>query len=487
MTDIQPPSTPSSSLPPLCGLGGELNAARALIADKRLYPVRDPAAFTSLRSVAACALHMHQPNIPAGPGGSIISNLQFMLEHGSDGDRYNATVFRDCYKRLGTIIPTLVGEGYDPRIMVDYSGSLLYGLEAMGATEVIESLRLLAVDPRYRVCVEWLGTAWGHAVAPSTPVQDFRLHVEAWQHHFAAIFGAEAVARVKGFSPPEMALPNHPDVAYGFVKTLVDCGYHWVLVQEHTVEEPETGHSPRHPHIPHRLVCRNSEGDEASIICLIKTQGSDTKLVAQMQPWFEASSLPHATIKGISVPPIVSQIADGENGGVMMHEFPPKFIEVAKLATGASTPLMNGTEYLEHLAAIGVTERDFPILQPTKQKQLWTRFTPGKNNAHQLASTITELTKSDHSFHMEGGSWTSNISWVRDYDRLLLPMDKVSSLFYERVLKPKLPTSDPRYNEALFLLLNAQTSCFRYWGEGVWVDYGVEFCSRLQKMLEFAG
>jgi hypothetical protein len=204
-----------------------------------------------------------------------------------------------------------------------------------------------------------------------------------------------------------------------------------------------------------------------------------------MQPWYEATSLPHATIKGISVPPIVSQIADGENGGVMMHEFPPKFTEVAKLATGASTPLMNGTEYLEHLAAIGITERDLPILQPTKQKQLWTRFTPGKNNAQQLASTIAELARADHSFHMEGGSWTSNISWVRDYDRLLLPMDKVSSLFYERVLKPKLPTSDPRYNEALFLLLNAQTSCFRYWGEGVWVDYGVEFCSRLEKMLEF--
>jgi hypothetical protein len=36
-------------------------------------------------------------------------------------------------------------------------------------------------------------------VAPSTPVQDFRLHVQAWQHHFAAIFGLGALERVRGF------------------------------------------------------------------------------------------------------------------------------------------------------------------------------------------------------------------------------------------------------------------------------------------------
>ena len=81
---------------------------------------------------------------------------------------------------------------------------------------------------------------WGHAVAPSTPVQDYRLHVEAWQHHFAAMFGLEALERVRGFSPSEMALPNHPDVAYEFVKTLNECGYHWVLVQEHSVEQSPT-------------------------------------------------------------------------------------------------------------------------------------------------------------------------------------------------------------------------------------------------------
>jgi pimeloyl-ACP methyl ester carboxylesterase len=40
-------------------------------------------------------------------------------------------------------------------------------------------------------------------------VQDYRLHVRAWQHHFAAIFGLEALGRGARLSPAEMALPNH--------------------------------------------------------------------------------------------------------------------------------------------------------------------------------------------------------------------------------------------------------------------------------------
>lgn len=126
----------------------------------------------------------------------------------------------------------------------------------MGAGDVLDALRQITVGEA-RDAVEWLGCPWGHAVAPPTPVQDYRLHVRAWQHHFAAIFGTEALARVRGFSPAEMALPNHPDVAHEFVRTLTDSGYTWVLVQKHTVETPDGG-AVRTPHVPHRLVCTSS-------------------------------------------------------------------------------------------------------------------------------------------------------------------------------------------------------------------------------------
>ncbi len=86
---------------------------------------------------------------------------------------------------------------------------------------------------------------------------------------------------------------------------------------------------------------------------------------------------------------------------------------------------------------------------------------------------------------MEGGSWTNNISWVRGYDSLLGPMEKMSSHFNEVVLKQKkVVTDDPRFRKALFHLMSAETSCYRYWGQGVWVDYGVELCRRAHEIIE---
>jgi hypothetical protein len=311
-------------------------------------------------------------------------------------------------------------------------------------------------------------------------VQDYRRHVLAWQQHFAAIFGWSALERVRGFSPSEMALPNQPDVAYEFVKTLVDCGYQWVLVQEHTVEQPEDGWNP---HLPHRLVCTNSKGETAEIIAIVKTQGSDTKLVAQMQPWFEAQGLQRLELAGKQVPPLVTQIADGENGGVMMNEFPPKFMEVVHNASGSEVPLMNASEYLEHLFALGIKPGDLPVITPLFHKKIWERMQPG-DGPDKLNQVIETLRKEDHQFHMDGGSWTNNLSWVKGYDNVLAPMEQVSVRFHEKIDGKDISTDDQRYRNALFHLLSSQTSCYRYWGQGLWTDYGREICRRAENILE---
>src|SRR5512142_1417854 len=361
--------------PNICGSEQRIEEA---IRDRGTDPVflaPGAAGFNDVDSAFAVALHMHQPLIPAGGPdlrkAPIISNLQWMLDNPGIGDNHNAPVFLWCYKRMGEFVPQLLDEGLAPRVMLEYSGTLLHGLRQMGAHDVLDALAGITTDARNRQAAEWLGCPWGHAVAPSTPVQDYRLHVRAWQHHFAALFGLEALSRVRGFSPAEMALPNHPDTAYEFVKTLKDCGYQWVLVQEHTVERPENGQGPERKHVPHRLVCRNSKGEEASIIAVIKTQGSDTKLVAQMQPYYEAKGLSRWDLAGKKAPPLVTQIADGENGGVMMNEFPGKYMEVMRECSGSNTPAMNATEYLEHLFAQGIKEEDLPVVQPICQKRIW--------------------------------------------------------------------------------------------------------------------
>lgn len=468
--------------------GNESQVAQALAAGagKDLYRSRGGVDFGSIRAATAIALHQHQPLIPAGGGdlrtATIISNLQYMMEHQDIGDNYNAPAFAWCYKRMGEFIPQLVGEGKSPRVMLEYSGTLLHGLRHMGQNDVIDALKTITCNADYYWTTEWLGMPWGHAVAPSTPVQDFRLHVRAFQHHFAAIFGWEALERVRGFSPSEMALPNHPDVAYEFVKTLKDCGYQWVLVQEHTVEHPENGWHPQHPHLPHRLVCTNSKGESASIIAIVKTQGSDTKLVAQMQPWYEAQSLNRLELAGKSVPPLVTQIADGENGGVMMNEFPGKFMEAARESSGSDVPLMNGSEYLEHLFAMGVKESDLPEIQPLFHHKIWAQMSPG-DGPERLEKVIDELKQSDHRFHMEGGSWTSDLSWIKGYENVLGPMDEVSVLFNEKVLVPGVSSDEHRYRNALFHLMSSQTSCYRYWGQGLWTDYARELCRRTSDIL----
>ncbi len=465
--------------------GSEDLVARAMARNGPFYLPDSGIDFGRIRSAFSIALHMHQPLIPAGGGdlrtAAVISNLKYMMDNPGIGDNHNASVFHWCYKRMGEFIPQLTGEGRQPRVMLDYSGTLLHGLRAMGLDDVFDNLKRITLDPAYRRSVEWLGTAWGHAVAPSTPVQDFRLHVQAWQHHFAAIFGFDALSRVRGFSPPEMALPNHPDVAYEFVRTLRDAGFRWLLVQEHSVENPD-GSGIRRPHVPHRLVARNSRGETASIVAIVKTQGSDTKLVAQMQPYYEAKGLSRVDLGGKSVPQLVTQVADGENGGVMMNEFPPKYMDVTREASGSDTPAVNVSEYLEYLDAMGVREEQYPPIQPIMQKRIWDRLQPA-GGPEALEKTIEELRKQDGRFHMEGGSWTNNLSWVRGYESVLGPMEQVSALFSQKTQGVR--TSDARYRNALFYLLTSQTSCYRYWGSGIWTDYGRELTRRTHDILQY--
>ncbi|CCQ73025.1 glycosyl hydrolase family 57 [Magnetospira sp. QH-2] len=475
-------------LPNIAGREDLIDKVIADSRDEQLFLPHSHIDFGAAKSCCANALHMHQPLIPAGGGdlqtAEIIGNLQDMMWHQDIGDNHNAPGFQWCYKRIGEFIPQLVGEGHNPRVMLEYSGTLFHGLRQMGAHDVLDALKNITVNPDYARCVEWLGMPWGHAVAPSTPVQDFRLHVKAFQHHFAALFGLDALKRLRGFSPSEMALPNHPDVAYEFVKTLKDCGYQWVLVQEHSVQQPDNGWGPELKHLPHRLVCTNSKGETASIIAVIKTQGSDTKLVAQMQPYYEALSLDRWELAGQSVPPIVTQIADGENGGVMMNEFPGKFMDVAREASGSQTPMVNASEYIEYLASIGIGEADLPALQPVFQNMIWERMKPG-DGPDKLAQVIEECKKEDHRFHMDGGSWTNDLSWVQGYDNVLGPMEEASSAFNERVLANNMPTNENRYRKALFHLMSSQTSCYRYWGQGQWTDYGREICRRAKDIVTY--
>lgn len=492
MPTIAPaPSLPNlselkSGLPNISGWEAEIQAVT-----NHEDPIFLPTTNLRLENITAafaCALHMHQPTIPAGINGELINNLQYMFEHSGEGDNHNAEVFAWCYSRMGDFIPDLVANSCNPRIMLDYSGNLLWGLEQMGRNDILDKLKTLACDSRYQPYVEWLGTMWSHAVVPSTPIPDIKLQIQAWQHHFAAIFGNDALRRVKGFSPPEMHLPNHPDTLYEYIKALKECGYRWLLVQEHSVERLDgSGLWHDDKYLPNRLIARNSQGETISITALIKTQGSDTKLVAQMQPYHEAKSRGKQQIGNLSVPCCVSQIADGENGGVMMNEFPrdfqPLWSEIKDNGRSVAGVVgVNGTEYLELLTAAGVNPDDYPTCQAVGQHKIWQRVAPDKASPEAVAAAIRELQATDHQFHMDGASWTNNLSWVKGYENVLEPMNQLSANFHAKfdslVQQDSSVTKTRNYQEALLYNLLVQTSCFRYWGQGTWTDYARELYRR---------
>ena len=252
-------------LPNICGAEPQIESALRASRGQPVFLPESRIDFGGIKSAFAIALHMHQPLIPAGGGNlataEIISNLKHMMDNPGIGDNHNASVFHWCYKRMGEFIPQLVDEGKQPRVMLEYSGTLLHGLRQMGLNDVFDNLKRITCDPRYRhggrmARLRRGDTRWRRprrcriSGCTSPPGSITSRRSSAWRR-WAACAGSR---------PPEMALPNHPDTAYEFVKTLKDCGYQWVLVQEHTVERPENGHGPERKHLPHRLVCRNSRG-----------------------------------------------------------------------------------------------------------------------------------------------------------------------------------------------------------------------------------
>ena len=139
---------------------------------------------SGIQSCFSCALHMHQPTIPAGRDNGLISHLH-MFEHPGEGDNHNADAFASCYRRMADLIPELISEGCNPKIMLDYSGNLLWGFEQMQRNDILEALKYLTCDLGMQNHVEWLGTFWGHRTPP-TPAPD----LEATHHGLATtLFG----------------------------------------------------------------------------------------------------------------------------------------------------------------------------------------------------------------------------------------------------------------------------------------------------------
>lgn len=432
-------------LPNLCGWETELRHIR-----QQQQPVFLP--HTSLKldqlsATFAVALHMHQPMVPVGDGG-LVNYLQHMFEHPFEGDNHRAGTFIYCYSRIADFIIDLVNQGYSPRVMLNYSGTLLWGLRQMGRGDVLDKLKRMTTEPAYFPHVEWLGTFWGHAIAATLPPADFQLHIQAWQHHFAAMFGWEALGRVRGFCLPELTLPSHPDTLFTLVQTLKATGYRWLLARADQLRTAN-GQAIAQPHLPHRLLVTNTQGEQTSITVLLHTT-SPTGGVAQMAPYQRSRHLQPQPFATGQIPPLVLQMEDGENSHAMMHDFPGAYRNTwYDVLHHRDRPIagVTGTEYLELIEAHGMEPERYPACEvcPAPLPSL----SPAVKNAQ-----------------------------ARLHQRLQAAHAAALSL------APTVPfTQQSRYRAALVHYLVAQTSCFQHWSDKKWHTYWQTLYQRADGLL----
>jgi hypothetical protein len=218
------------------------------------------------------------------------------------------------------------------------------------------------------------------------------------------------------------------------------------------------------------------------ITVLIKTQGSDTKLIGQMQPYYEAQSRQREDYANKLFIPYVLQIGDGENGGVMMNEFPQAFKIAFNEISTRGVVALNGTEYLEYVKSLGIKKEDFIPVQPVQQHIIWNKIDEYSSGAANRA--IDKIKENDSNFNLDKGSWTNDRDWVKGYESVLNPSNQLSALFHEKFDNKDIDGNDQHYRKALVYLLLSQTSCFRYWGQGIWTDYAHEIIKRGKEVLE---
>jgi hypothetical protein len=109
-----------------------------------------------------------------------------------------------------------------------------------------------------------------------------------------------------------------------------------------------------------------------------------------MQPCYEAKGLGPVELAGRLVPPLVTQIADGENGGVMMNEFPPKYLGVMRECSGSLTPAATSPSTSKCWLGGGSAARTFHLCSRCSSIGCGSVSSPGRD-LNGLPAVIGEL------------------------------------------------------------------------------------------------
>ena len=248
-----------------------------------------------------------------------------MLEHQHIHGNHDAPVFACCYTRIADFIRELVDAGRHPRVMLDYSGELLFGLRQMGRGDMLDNLKSITLETGTG------HTSNGWAPCGGTPSSRPR-RCPTWS--FTSAPGSTT-------SPPSSA------------------GTRWArpgfLAARDAPAEPSRRRYATSGRCGNAATtgwwCRSTRSRSwTAMACASATcrsgswreqrgrggvdHGADQDAGLRHQARrpdaavLRGAGPAPARPRGRRVPPIVTQISDGENGGVMMNEFPGNFRQV---------------------------------------------------------------------------------------------------------------------------------------------------------------
>ena len=407
-------------------------------------------------------LHMHQPPIVVETDSNsvILGNLEKMLDGPQNSEEsWNAQWYALAYKNPALYAKLLKNEGYEPRMMVDYSGVLLEEMAKLSANGKFEHLDVggeklgdviglwREVLEKYPETIEFAGTAYSHCYFPATPERDAEAQILEWRRVFAELFGEKALSRVRGFWLPEMGMTGDAAEALRFIRLLKKCGYEWLILPSAALERPEGWSTPELENRVHRLVVE-SGGESEEMLCVVR----DTDMGIRQQSGQNAEGCINdiryrgqvLREAGSKVPPLVVPTSDGENGNVMMFEyfknsFAPLFREGDR---HPEIEFMTVSEYIDAYVAGGVLTE--VRLKPT------------------------------------GGSWIGGHQSWQEGDlrrRVLVAVEELSRDYAEIEAAGKLSPEQKRW------LLLCETSCFVYWGSDFWAQQAEKFISRAREAI----
>jgi len=406
-------------------------------------------------------LHMHQPLVwwKIDKGEKFVSNLQKMLLSKDSRERWDARLIARAYKNPAKYVKQLKKDGYDPKIMLDFSGVLLESLVELeknrvfnkievGGEKIGNTIKLFKeVLNKFPSSIEIAGSAYSHCYFPATPEEDWAYQLEEWQTTYKKIFGKRTLERVRGFWLPELGMPGFENKLVKLIRVLTDVGYEWLILPLQAVEGYEHLSYEKRIQVacqPHMLKIK---GQSIPVIFRFPSDVIDQQAGCEAKEVYNRAKHAGKIFNG-NKPALIVPASDGENGNVMMNEFFPKtFVPFFKEKIDKSIGSLTVSEFLG-------------------------KYYKGNGKFH---------IKSEIKIKIFGASWVDTHKfWLEGTRRLemIKKVEKLSNRFH--AIKERLKDRN-LFEEIKRALLIAETSCYVYWGTDFWFDQGekaIDFANR---------